>query len=269
MRLSFALICIQSHRAEVSVQACVADVEMVRKMITNSGKSWGIYSKLQVPMEWMTVNFHVLTKIYPPAYRWKLQVISTVRRFVVSRSNDVLLFVCRDTSRWMMADFSCLIDIQRDFFDGDVVWWCLSQHIAVILHETHANYQVIMYDYCYYSNWRDGQNADFTLFELIKCTNLDLKDSACLHVLHMVQHPTSGPTTRSTHVTMVNTPKKNFLHFRRGNMANHQRSPHVDVMKRLKARAGWRQKGCECWEHCSAYDLKSRFWRRNDRKCTL
>jgi hypothetical protein len=40
--------------------------------------------------------------------------------------------------------------------------------------------------------------------------NLHIKDSACLHVVHVFQHPTSRPTTRSTHDTMVNAPKKNF-----------------------------------------------------------
>jgi len=40
--------------------------------------------------------------------------------------------------------------------------------------------------------------------------NLDIKDSACLHVVHILQHPTSRPTTRSTHDTMVNAQKMNF-----------------------------------------------------------
>jgi len=48
------------------------------------------------------------------------------------------------------------------------------------------------------------------MFELIKRMNLDIKDSACLHVVHILQHPTSRPTTRSTHNTMINTPKKNI-----------------------------------------------------------
>jgi len=42
----------------------------------------------------MTVNLHVLLKIHPAAYRFKLEVIPTVPRFAVSRSNDVCLFVC-------------------------------------------------------------------------------------------------------------------------------------------------------------------------------
>jgi len=55
-----------------------------------------------------------------------------------------------------------------------------------------------------------GQNSDFALFELIKRTNLDVKDSACLLVVNILQQTTSRPTTSSKHNTMVNTPKKNF-----------------------------------------------------------
>jgi len=43
-----------------------------------------------------------------------------------------------------------------------------------------------------------------------KRTNLDMKDAACLHIVHNLQHPTSCPTTKSTQTTMVNAPKKNF-----------------------------------------------------------
>jgi len=43
-----------------------------------------------------------------------------------------------------------------------------------------------------------------------KRTNLDIKDAACLHIVHNLQHPTSHPTTKSTQTTMVNAPKKNF-----------------------------------------------------------
>ena len=43
-----------------------------------------------------------------------------------------------------------------------------------------------------------------------KCTNLDIKDAACLHIVHILQHPTSRPTTMSMQTAMVNAPKKNF-----------------------------------------------------------
>jgi hypothetical protein len=44
-----------------------------------------------------------------------------------------------------------------------------------------------------------------------KRTNLDIKDEACLHYVHILQHPTSRPTTKSRQTTMVNAPKKNVL----------------------------------------------------------
>jgi len=44
----------------------------------------------------------------------------------------------------------------------------------------------------------------------MKPTNLDIKDSACLHVVHILKHPTSCPTTRSTQNTPVNALKKNL-----------------------------------------------------------
>ena len=40
-----------------------------------------------------------------------------------------------------------------------------------------------------------------------KRTNLDIKDAACLHIVHILQHPTSRPT-KSTQTAMVNAPKK-------------------------------------------------------------
>jgi hypothetical protein len=41
----------------------------------------------------MTVNLHVVLRIHPAAYRYKLEVIPTVPRLAVIRSDDVCLFV--------------------------------------------------------------------------------------------------------------------------------------------------------------------------------
>jgi len=208
---SFGSIGIESHQAEVFMELWLAVVEKVRKMITKSGKSWGIYSKLQVTREWITVNLHLLLKIYPDVYHCKLQVIPMVPRYAVSRSDDVWLLVCRDTLKWTTADISCLMEINRKFFHRNVVWWCLSQHLAGMLYETHANYPVISYDWSYYSNWNLGQKVDFATFELIKRMHLGIKDSAGQRVVHTLQHSTSHPTTRSTHDTMVQAPNKNCV----------------------------------------------------------
>jgi len=115
---------------------------IVRKMITKrSAKCWRLYCELQVKMEWVTANLHVQFKLNPAVYRCR----GFQRSRDFSKSVQCCLFVYRVTSRWTTADISCLIDLKRSFFDGKDVWWCLSQDIARILHESHANYQVIMY----------------------------------------------------------------------------------------------------------------------------
>ena len=47
------------------------------------------------------------------------------------------------------------------------------------------------------------------MFKMSKRTNFDIKDAACLHIVHNLQHLTSRLTTQSTQTTMVNAPKKN------------------------------------------------------------
>jgi len=48
------------------------------------------------------------------------------------------------------------------------------------------------------------------LFKMSKRTNFDIKDAACLHIVHNLQHPTSRLKTQSMHTTLVNALKKNF-----------------------------------------------------------
>jgi len=131
-----------AHGGSVSgAMACCC--RNVRKMITKrSGKCWRLYSELQVKMEWVTANLHVQFELNPAAY--SCRGFQRSRNF--SQSVRRCLLVYRDKLRWTTADISCLIDIKRSFFDGKEVWWCLSQDIATILHESHANYQVIRYN---------------------------------------------------------------------------------------------------------------------------
>jgi len=42
------------------------------------------------------------------------------------------------------------------------------------------------------------------------CTNLLIKDAACHQIVHILQHPTSRPTTKSTQTTNVNARKNNI-----------------------------------------------------------
>jgi len=82
--------------------------------------------------------------------------------------------------------------------------------ISGIIHATVSNNPVMLYCYPNYFQFIDSQKADFALFKLSTCTNLDIKDPACLHIVHILQHQTSCPITNSTQSTMVNAAEKNF-----------------------------------------------------------
>jgi hypothetical protein len=58
------------------------------------------------------------------------------------------------------------------------------------------------------------------LFQFIKRTNHDINGVAYLHVVHILQHPTSRPTTKSTETTMVNDLKRNCSPVPSGNYSN-------------------------------------------------
>ena len=117
---------IQFLWAEVFVEPWLAVVEKVGSIIMKSGKSWGIYSKLQVTREWMTVNLHIQLKIYPAAHSCMLQVIPTVLWFAVSRFDVICLFVFKDRLKWTIDNISYLTGIQGKFSDRKVIWWCFT-----------------------------------------------------------------------------------------------------------------------------------------------
>ena len=73
-----------------------------------------------------------------------------------------------------------------------------------------AENRVMLYGYNYDSNFSDRQNAEIGWILLIKHTNGDIKDAACLHIVHILQHSTSHPSKQWTQTTMVNPPKSIF-----------------------------------------------------------
>jgi hypothetical protein len=70
----------------------------------------------------------------------------------------------------------------------------------------------------------DSQEADFDLFKIIKCTNLDIKDTACLDIVYILQHSTSCPTAKSTQTAMVNALEMDFLPHPTGEYGNRTRA---------------------------------------------
>jgi len=115
---------------------------MVRKTITkSSGKSWRLYSYLQVKMELVTANLHLQFKLNPAAYSCRGFQRSCDLELVVP-----MLSLCSQGYSVMNDSWYLRFDrYKRIFFDGKDVWWCLSQDITGILHESHTNQQVFMY----------------------------------------------------------------------------------------------------------------------------
>jgi len=103
-----------------------------------------------------------------------------------------------------------MLDINSKFLKCKDIWWCLPQDIPGIIYEADAKNRVMLYSYHDQSLFCDGQNTDFAVFKLIMCTNLDLKHAACLHMVYILQHPTSHPTRNSTRGRMVNVPTTNL-----------------------------------------------------------
>jgi len=91
-RQSFGSIQIHSDLAVVIVGPWPSVVGMVWKTTTKwSGKSCGMYSYLQVKIEWVTPNLNVLLKRNPTEFSCRLQGFPTYTWFAASRSDVVYL----------------------------------------------------------------------------------------------------------------------------------------------------------------------------------
>jgi len=120
-----------------------------------------------------------------------------------------------------------------------------------------------------HSQWSDCQNADFGLFESIKCTNLDIKDAGCLlkSISCTVQHLAHQQSQQTIQQQMLR--KRTFCLYLQANMANQPRAPHDNIIKRMKASVAWRLQASEPLEHCAAFYPKRGFqWGINE-KCTF
>ena len=114
---------------------------------------------------------------------------------ICSESVWCCMLVCRHQLKCTTAESWLLLHVNRRFFDRKDGWWWLSQEITMIIDGTDVKNWVILYLYYDYSPFSDGQNTEFSLFKVIKHTNLDMKDATCLDMVHILQHPTSLPIT--------------------------------------------------------------------------
>jgi len=59
--------------------------------------------------------------------------------------------------------------------------------------------------------------------------------------------------------------KRTCRHFWQAKMAIWKSHPHDEIIKRMKVRAAWRQKGSKPWENCAACNQKRSFFPRKDK----
>jgi len=165
-RLSFSSIRLPSHLVQAFLEQWLAVVEW-----------WGRWSQKEVgsPEDYIVRNKSRWNEWQPTCTfnsSWirlciaalRIAAGDSTRPSICSKLVRCCLFVCRDILWRTTADISNLNDINRTLFDEKDVWWCLSQDIAGILHESQFMCQVLMYGLHDYSQWSDSQNADLALF---------------------------------------------------------------------------------------------------------
>jgi len=102
----------------------------------------------------------------------------------------------------------------------------------------------------------------------MKCTSLDIQDTASIVMVHSLQHSTSCSTTYSKPNAVVNTLKQNHTLLLAANYGKLMKS-HDDVMTQMKPRVAANQKGSEYYEYCTASIPNRSFWWRKDKKHTF
>jgi len=145
--LSFGSIRLQSHLVDVFLEPWPAVVEW-----------WGRWSWKEVgSREDYIVSYKSKWNEWQPTCIFNsswIQLCEVAPHIAAGDSNGGAIcsesvrwcvFVCRDILWWTTDNISFLIHIKRTFFDGKNICWCLSQDIAWILHESHANHPILFH----------------------------------------------------------------------------------------------------------------------------
>jgi len=97
--------------------------------------------------------------------------------------------------------------------------------------------------------------------------NCDINNTACLHVVHILQHPTWLPFTKTTQILCAVLRKWIFYQFLLPNTANWRSTVHDDVIRQMKAWPALKQNGFEFSEHCTQCNAKRCLLWRKVEKC--
>ena len=186
-----------------------------------------------------------------------------------SKSVQCCFFVYRDISWWKPAAISCLIDpngySSKESTSGDVCpktspgsymehmltiksWY----KVTITIHnEVTVKTRIWLFTYW----WNIPTLTDKTQLASMWSTSCNIQHLAQQRSQHKIQ----GSMLR----------KSTINYFGWANMANSQSDPGDNITKWIKARAAWKQKGSDRWEHCVAYDQKRSFRWRQDEICTF
>jgi len=206
-------------------------------------------------MEWVTANLHVQPKTNPTGYSWRLYGFATVPQFGVSQSHVVCLFTGTNCAKQQQKSLDCMIytgHSSTERTSGDVCpktypwcWmtqmlkirsWCMVSiaipnavmvKTQILFCSSSSNIPTLTYKMQFASMWSISCNI--------------------WHLAHQ----------QSRHMIQWSMLRKwTFPHSRLAHMANRHFDPHDDIIKRMRARAAWKQRSSEPWERCTAYDQK-------------
>jgi hypothetical protein len=238
-------------------------------MITKrSGKFWGIYRHLQVKIESVTPNLHVLFKKNPAAHSCKLQGIPADPQCAVSLSDDMCLgtgIYCGERQMKSHAWYIWKGHSSTERTSGDVCLktspgsymkhfltinlWCMVS--MTIPNDVRVKTQILI---C--SSWLNLPTLTY------KTQLASMWSISCI-----IEHLTQQQGQHKIEWSMLQ--KRTFRHFRHVNIADGPSNPYYAIIKRIKTRAAWRPEGSESWENCAAYHPKRSFWQTRDGKCSF
>jgi len=146
-RLSFSSILIQAHLVEVFLEPWLAGVEWWGRCSRNKVGSPEDYIVSQKSKwnEWQPTCTFNSSWIRLHIAALCIAAADTNSPMVCSKSVRCCLSIYGVTLWSTTADISSSIDTNRTFFDGQEVWWCLSEDLPGILHESQANHRISMY----------------------------------------------------------------------------------------------------------------------------
>jgi len=102
--------------------------EVLRKMIIKrSGKSWAIYSKPHIKIDWVTAILHVLRKMNSAAHSSRWHGFQTVLRFASSQADVLCLFTGINLGELPPKSCVCEMYTAHCLTDGTSAVVCLQQ----------------------------------------------------------------------------------------------------------------------------------------------